>query len=322
MVYPVNHPPVVEQKLETKPKRSKIIIAIAIGLGFIVAIVIVGVGLGVGLGIGLRKKTNDNTPSSGENTNPSAPIVTCLYENNSSACGCAPTKPRFLSSRIVNGYSAVPHSWPWTIALYDDNIFMCQGFLITYEYVVTAAHCVSDRTGTTLQVYAGVHLRSSASGRQIRDVVQIISHPEYTPDFLNDIAILKLNTPLIPTSTVGLCCLSFDSRLPTKNEAAVIVGWGRLRDGDGSSLPDALQQTTVQIQACKPPSNSTGQFCAGYNNNDACQGDSGGPLMTNVNNAWTCTGIVSYGYGCGNGGYYTRVSNYRSFIDNTIRFSQ
>jgi secreted trypsin-like serine protease len=40
--------------------------------------------------------------------------------------------------------------------------------------------------------------------------------------------------------------------------------------------------------------------------------------MTNVNNSRTCTGIVSSGIGCGHSAYYTRVSYFRSFVDNAI----
>ena len=316
MTYPVKHPDVIEQQPEIKSRSTKTIIAVAVCLALIVAIVIVGVGLGVGLGIGLRKKTDDKTRPSSGNTGLVAPIVSCTY--NDSTCGCAANKPKFLSSRIVNGYSAVPHSWPWTVLLYDNNVFICQGFLFSYEYVLTAAHCLSDRAGTSLQVRAGVHLRSSSIDVQIRRVVSMISHPDFTPDFLNDIAILKLDTPLIRTANVGICCLPSDPRLPMTNEVAVIVGWGRTHEGVASSLPDALQQTLVQVRTCGSSSDLTRQFCAAYNTNDACQGDSGGPLMTNVNNLWTCMGIVSYGFGCGNGGYYTRVSFYRSFIDRAI----
>jgi secreted trypsin-like serine protease len=316
MEHPVHNSPVVVQPT-TKSSSSKWIICFVVSIVILISVVIIGIGLGVGLGIGLRNKSKDS--SSSINNVLSAPIVNCTYIN-SSTCGCAVTKPTFLSSRIINGYTTVSHSWPWIVVLYYKNAQFCDGFLVTYQHVITAAHCVFGLTRTSLQIYAGIHSLSSSNDRQIRDVSQIKIHPNFSiTTLLNDIAILKLSTSLITTKTVGLCCLSSNTSLPIENEPAVIVGWGRTREKDKSSLSDTLQQTVVEIQdssICN--ANSDRQFCAGYGSNDACQGDSGSPLMTNVNNLWTCTGIVSYGVGCGNGGYYTRVSYYQSFIDNAI----
>jgi secreted trypsin-like serine protease len=313
---PVTNPPVIVQPIE-KSSSTKWIICAAVCIVLVATVVFVGVGLGVGLGIGLRKKST--SASSSENIILSAPIVNCTYIN-SSTCGCAATQPTFLSSRIVSGYTAVAHSWPWAVALYYNNALLCEGFLVTYEHVITAAHCASSLTMTSLQIYAGIDSRSSSIDKQIRNISNIEIHPNYSStDFLNDIAILKLASPLNTTTTVGICCLPSDLSLPIQGEHAVIVGWGRTRESETSSLSDTLQQALVQIQQCNTNSNSDRQFCAAYGRSDSCQGDSGGPLMTNVNNLWTCTGIVSYGIGCGNGGYYTRVSYYRLFIDNVIR---
>ena len=314
-----NQPVVIVQPVE-KSSSTKWIICAAVCIILVIAVIFVGVGLGVGLGIGLQKKsTSSSTTSTSDNTVLSAPIVNCIYIN-SSTCGCAATKPKFLSSRIVNGYSAAAHSWPWAVALYYNNALLCQGFLVTYEHVVTAAHCVSSIAMTSLQIYAGMYSRSTSTNRQIRNISSIMIHPNYSSiDFLNDIAIIKLAAPLITTAAVGICCLPSNPSLPVQGESAVIVGWGRTRAIEISSLPDTLQQAVIRIQQCDLGPNSDRQFCAAFGKSDTCQGDSGGPLMTAVNNSWTCTGIVSYGIGCGNGGYYTRVSYYRSFIDNTIR---
>ena len=44
------------------------------------------------------------------------------------------------------------------------------------------------------------------------------------------------------------------------------------------------------------------------------KGDSGGPYNVKVGNTWMLGGLTSWGYGCGDGGVYTRVSLFLSWI--------
>ena len=60
-------------------------------------------------------------------------------------------------------------------------------------------------------------------------------------------------------------------------------------------------------------------LCAGGLGSDACQGDSGGPL-TSEPNGGTNLGVVSWGYGCGGGGFpgvYTQLSYYADWVADT-----
>jgi hypothetical protein len=45
-------------------------------------------------------------------------------------CGVVGSVP---DSRIVNGYEATPHSFPWMAALFVDDTWFCGGTLISDE---------------------------------------------------------------------------------------------------------------------------------------------------------------------------------------------
>ncbi len=93
--------------------------------------------------------------------------------------------------------------------------------------MLTAAHCLQDRTmfGSGLTVVAGLHSRSrpNPQGVQRKQVKVIINHEgynEYTN--ANDIAIMRLATPVTLNSYVNFACLPSTADPPVN--ANVIIG--------------------------------------------------------------------------------------------------
>ena len=110
-------------------------------------------------------------------------IPTGLHHNR---CGI---RSNMLQKRIVNGASAVPHSWPWMAILETLNTTSgkfrhhCGGSLVQRQFIVTAAHCMvfaPSRNLSHFRIRLGDHDRSvSEPSEQVFKVVRSIVHPLY-----------------------------------------------------------------------------------------------------------------------------------------------
>jgi secreted trypsin-like serine protease len=262
--------------------------------------------------------------------------------NTSYSCGCSPTpvifhdEPssssihRHNQGRIVGGETAQPHSWPWAVSIRFIG-HNCGGSLINNQWVLTAAHCLFLNFST---VHIGVHDVISPSP-QIRNITKVILHPNFVPppEHINDIALLRLSSPVDFTSAdknVGITCLppqSTDLNYPEAGTRLSVVGWGTLTE-NGTPARELQQVRVVTLanddERCINSSyDKQRQFCAMVDGGgkDSCQGDSGGPIHQWLDDHWEQVGIVSYGKGCAlptNPGIYTRLSFYHDWIQATI----
>ena len=155
-----------------------------------------------------------------------------------------------LANRIVNGKTA-PSPIPWQVHLRQGSPtgafgYFCGGTIIDAKTILTAAHCYHGKNlkGTDFFVTAGVvHVQDGAG--QSAFVEKITLHESYNPKTLdNDIAILKLKTPLTFNDKVQRACLPEASFVPTGK--AVASGWGLVGQSPNQS-PKNLQ---VCLQAC------------------------------------------------------------------------
>jgi len=238
-------------------------------------------------------------------------------------------------SQIVNGENAPRCAWKWQIGLKDpgSNRPFCGGMLIAPEWVLTAAHCVD---GPAFEVVAGDWIWSLPGPftKQRKKTVQVISHPGYDDSSMaNDLALVKLDSPMKDTGCVGSVCLPEAGQDVPPGTKCWITGFGTLRSG--GKQPQILQQaevTTMSNEKCvKDYAYTSSQIdetmmCAQGRSEsghiiDGCQGDSGGPLVCEVDGRFTLYGATSWGFGCARWNYpgvWARVHHSLDWIYDTM----
>uniref|UniRef100_A0A671KL52 trypsin n=1 Tax=Sinocyclocheilus anshuiensis TaxID=1608454 RepID=A0A671KL52_9TELE len=195
---------------------------------------------------------------------------------------------------IVNGKQAKPHSRPYMVSIQNSFKHTCGGFLISDEFVMTAAHCWKGYPNI-LTVVVGAHdLRKSEISDRV-EVKSYIPHPYY-PFCLrqNDIMLLR-------------------EKVKLNNN----VKWISLpKEGDAN-------MTTINHTVCQHKWGSkylASQMICAHGHGGSCKGDSGGPLVCGN----TAVGVTSFGSSeCCNSpklpNVYTKISAYLPWIHQIIR---
>ncbi|KAF9813182.1 hypothetical protein SFRURICE_015671, partial [Spodoptera frugiperda] len=228
-----------------------------------------------------------------------------------------------LSGQIIGGRPSSIQRHPYQVSMVLNGNSFCGGFIISPDYVVTAAHCVQNTSPAAIRLRVGSTRRDSG-GRIVR-VASVIVHPQYgRPQFDNDIAVLRLARPLTFNANIRAIKLP-QPRQPVPLVRLTVTGWGLTAVG-GRRIPRIMMEANVPVVPhwlCRlsyGQSLTSNMFCGGHfliGGVSSCQGDSGGPAVFRD----TAFGVVSFARGCAlplSPTVFTNIASLRNWIrDNT-----
>uniref|UniRef100_A0A3Q3WQT7 Uncharacterized protein n=1 Tax=Mola mola TaxID=94237 RepID=A0A3Q3WQT7_MOLML len=216
-------------------------------------------------------------------------------------------------TRLVGGNYCPKGGCPWQVLVQLHRQGHCGGALISPDWVVTAAHCVSGNNPQNLTVVAAEHNMDVDEGTEQRVSVSTVTvHEGYVPETGDsDVALLRLSRSVtLSRHTIPLLMVRYH----------IVSGWGKKTTGgneEHGAVNTAAASPVLRKFSVPIIQNSQCSLRSQFNftDNMLCRGDDGSPLVTLFGSTHFLTGVVGWGRGCPHPGYYGIYTNMANFVD-------
>jgi secreted trypsin-like serine protease len=260
---------------------------------------------------------------------------------------------------IVAGTEAPEGKYPYQVCLYSsmaDNMGFCGGSIIASQWVLTAAHCLSegdDHKGpNTAKRPADVVVGYGSNDR--KKTKKIAAAKIIVRQGHGDVALIKLQKPIADPKAITLANPDTDRKYLVPGAKVTITGWGALWDAydeDVKALMADLDDKQEMIEKWQAPvrlreveldamNNETcnkvfepsqitvapTEVCAMYQGTKKaqCNGDSCGPIVVAADapRGLIQIGVVSWSVKCASTGtpsVFARVSSFTDRVQETMK---
>jgi trypsin len=198
-----------------------------------------------------------------------------------------PSKP--VKAQIVGGEPATEGEFPYMAAIYMGDYSVCNGVILSSQWVLTWAGCLVDpngeRTSTSFELYVpkneimigyGSIRNTTLKHVPIKDVW---AHPQYAPPNYNynNLALIKLETPL-PLSEKW-SPVRITPKIVSPGDKLIMVSWGSKSD-IMSLILQKIQLTAGSYSECESSGQSGEHVCTvDEHGRGICYGDGASPLV-------------------------------------------
>ncbi|XP_065353348.1 polyserase-2-like [Cloeon dipterum] len=245
---------------------------------------------------------------------------------------------KLLNGKLSGGPEVMRGQFPWQASLVVDQVLFCSGSLVLKNWVLTAAHCVSNASAVTVNL--GSFTKDDLRSATIQ-AARILVHENFGPESLhNNLALLQMSSEakLMP-GFIELVKLPLATEANKTLEGLMVVSSGLTKAETSDKKNKAVlkldfpAQKVISNTACQSFYGSgiisAGILCTNFTDSgtitkksNCLKGLSGGSLVfQDKSNTWVQIGIVSFtsSEGCSQGPTgHVRVASHLGWISSRI----